>query len=184
MAEIQKAAEAASANDFIQKLEEKYDSMIGHLYFSQGCWGKQPPKNHFSLKGSWSKVLIFLTLQEFFICSNDSFCQQKNMKQIHPKSPEKYGVNLFILTPEFFGCETPRGEGGTRLSGGQRQRVAIARALLRRPKLLLLDEAQTRQKGSERGPEMRLEVGRFNSTILVGQTDLWISGFFFAKDDT
>lgn len=34
MAEIQKAAEAASANDFIQKLEEKYDSMIGHLYFS------------------------------------------------------------------------------------------------------------------------------------------------------
>eukprot|EP00434_Breviolum_minutum_P032605 symbB.v1.2.028838.t1/scaffold3095.1/size63712/1 len=29
MAEIQKAAEAASANDFIQKLEEKYDSMIG-----------------------------------------------------------------------------------------------------------------------------------------------------------
>ena len=28
-AEIEKAAEAASANDFIQKLEEKYQSMIG-----------------------------------------------------------------------------------------------------------------------------------------------------------
>ena len=77
------------------------------------------------------------------------------------------GAHEFILElPD--GYETRLGERGTSLSGGQRQRIALARALVRRPRLLILDDATSAVDPSVEGRILRrLRDAELPSTVVV-----------------
>lgn len=84
-------------------------------------------------------VMFPLTVAQNIAYGLDEKSPLAGMKSIR-EAATTAGIDEFISSlPE--GYDTVIGMGGTGLSGGQAQRVAIARAIVRKPKLLILDEA-------------------------------------------
>ncbi|RAL63287.1 hypothetical protein DID88_004363 [Monilinia fructigena] len=86
---------------------------------------------------------------------------------------EDAGIHDFIISlPQSY--NTTVGDGGQELSGGQAQRIVIARALVRKPKLLILDEATSGLDGGSaevvRETVQRLKKREGMATLVVSHT--------------
>ena len=81
---------------------------------------------------------------------------------------EAAGAAGFITTLAE-GYDAQVGVGGRNLSGGQRQRIGLARALLRRPDLLILDEATSEVDAISEGNIMKLlaDKGYFRTALVI-----------------
>jgi ATP-binding cassette subfamily B protein len=81
-------------------------------------------------------------------------CQQANAEEFIEGFPKKY--------------DTLVGDRGIRLSGGQIQRIALARAMLRKPDILILDEATSSlDSHSERLIQQAIDAIAKDTTVII-----------------
>lgn len=89
-------------------------------------------------------------------------------KEVFEAAKVAYAHDFIMAIPE--GYNSAVGEKGVKLSGGQKQRIILARAILRKPRILILDEAT-----SSLDAESEKLIGEAMKKILGKQTTFIIT---------
>ncbi|KXH45966.1 ABC transporter [Colletotrichum simmondsii] len=102
----------------------------------------------------WWRSQVGLVQQEPFLFNNTIFSNVANgligtewekepetvkRELVRDACQESYAHEFISRLPD--GYDTRVGDGGAKLSGGQKQRLAIARSIIKKPRIIILDEA-------------------------------------------
>jgi len=116
---------------------------------------------------SWRRLIGYVSQDTFLF--NDTV--RANLLWACPEASETEMIQaLKLAAADGFvsrlpqGLDTLLGDRGVRLSGGERQRLALARAILRKPSLLILDEA-TSNLDSESEKRIQAAVDGLHGTL-------------------
>ena len=127
----------AGKTTLVKLLVGLYQPKSGHIYYNGTA------ENHVAIEDLRERIGFVTQDAQLF-----SGSIRENLRFVQPNATDEECLEVLrqasaaaLLRRSDRGLDTVIGEGGVKVSGGEKQRLSIARALLRRPELLVFDEA-------------------------------------------
>jgi ATP-binding cassette subfamily B protein len=127
----------AGKTTLVKLLVGLYRPKTGHIYYNG------TPEDEVAIDGLRERMGFVTQDAQLF-----SGSIRENLRFVQPDATDEECLQVLhqasvesLLQRADRGLDTVIGEGGVKVSGGEKQRLSIARALLRRPQLLVFDEA-------------------------------------------